>query len=185
MDLLNLARRAHEDTGKIIGTLSAGDWESPTPCAEWAVRDVVRHLIDNNERFAALADERERFARQPSDGRLLEAFTESSAELLGVFGAEAQAKPIEFGRFGTLPGRRALGALFVDVLVHGWDLDTAIGREHHWDDELATVALSIAGRYPNAAPVRGPGGAFALALEAPPDATPGERLIALLGRSVC
>jgi uncharacterized protein (TIGR03086 family) len=182
MDIWGFTHRAHEDTGKIIATLGEGDWGRPTPCTEWTAGEVVRHLVDNNKRYAALAAERDRTPVPPLDARLPEAFLDSSAEFLKAFDAEARKKTLDFGIFGSLPGGYAMGVLFVDVLVHGWDLDTAMGREHHWDDELVTVALSIASKYPNAAPVRGPGGAFAEAVAPVGDAAPGDRLVALLGR---
>jgi uncharacterized protein (TIGR03086 family) len=176
MDLWELTRRAHQDTTKIIGRLTAEDWDRPTPCSEWTVRDVVEHLIDNNDRFAALAVGRP----QHRSG----SYEESSAEFLDAFDAEARSKALDFRQFGVLPGRIGLGVLFVDVLVHAWDIDTALGREHHWDDELATAALGFASRYPDVAPVRGPGGAFADAVDVPSGARPGDRLIALLGRPI-
>jgi len=182
MDIWGLTRRAHEDTGKIINTLTEGDWRRSTPCSEWTAGDVVRHLVDNNTRFAALAAGRDRSPVSAPETRLPDAFAESSAEFLEAFDAEARKKTLDFGAFGPLPGGFAMGVLFVDVLVHGWDLDTALGREHRWDDELVTIALSIAGKYPDVAPVRGPGGAFAAAVEPGGNAAPGDRLVALLGR---
>lgn len=183
MDFLEVTRRAHRQAGTTISGI--GDaWDRSTPCAEWTVRDVVKHLVDNNERSAAQASGRPRNTRATTDGNLVQAYEESSAEFLTAFDTPALSKIFDFGNFGPLPGANVLAVLFVDTLVHGWDLAAALGREHHWDDELATAALAVASRYPDVTPVRGPGGAFGHAVEAPPDAGPGERLIALLGRSI-
>ncbi|WP_181770425.1 TIGR03086 family metal-binding protein [Amycolatopsis pittospori] len=184
MDFLALTTRAHHDTGTTIAGIGTDDWGRSTPCAEWTVRDIVKHLIDNYERGAAQAAGRPRETHPTSDDDLTDAYEKSSSEFLAAFGTQALEKIFDFGGFGPLPGKNVLAVLFVDTLVHGWDLDAALGREHHWDDELATAALRVASRYPDVMPVRGPGGAFDHAVEAPPDAGPGERLIALLGRSI-
>ncbi|EME63756.1 TIGR03086 family metal-binding protein [Amycolatopsis decaplanina] len=183
MDLIALTTRAHHATGATIAGIGADDWDRSTPCAEWTVRDIVKHLIDNNEHRAAQASGRARKTRPTTDGDLARSYAESSSEFLDAFDAQALEKTFDFGTFGPLPGKNALAVLFVDTLTHGWDLDTALGREHRWDDELATAALKVAGRYPDVMPVRDPGGAFDHAVEAPPGAGPGEALIALLGRS--
>lgn len=183
MDFLALTTRAHHATGTTIAGIGADDWDRSTPCAEWTVRDIVKHLIDNNEHRAAQATGLPRKTRPTADDDLATSYEESSAEFLAAFGGPALEKTFDFGNFGPLPGKNALAVLFVDTLTHDWDLDTALGREHRWDDELAAAALKVASRYPDVMPVRGPGGAFDHAVEAPPGATPGDRLIALLGRS--
>ncbi len=183
MDFLELTKRTHDEVRATTAGITAGDWDRSTPCAEWTVRDIVKHLIDNNESRASQAAGRERNTRSGPDSDLAKAYEESSAEFIDAFDGEAIEKTYDFGAFGPLPGKNTLAVLFVDTLVHSWDLDAALGREHRWDDELATAALAIASRYPDVAPVRGPGGAFAHAVEARSDAGPGERLIALLGRS--
>jgi uncharacterized protein (TIGR03086 family) len=182
MDFLALTTRAHHATRTTIAGIGADDWDRSTPCAEWTVRDIVEHLIDNNERAAARAADRPRVTRSTTVDNLATAYAESSAEYLAAFDDQALEKIFDFSKLGPLPGKNVLAVLFVDTLVHEWDLATALGREHRWDDELATAALGVASRYPDGTPVRGPGGAFDHAVEAPPGAGTGDRLIALLGR---
>ncbi|MGY6658163.1 TIGR03086 family metal-binding protein [Amycolatopsis sp. TRM77291] len=183
MDLLSLTTRAHRAAGTTIAGIGADDWDRSTPCAEWTVRDIVKHLIEGHDSRTAQATGHPMKSRPSADDDLARSYDESSAEFLAAFDGEALEKTFDFGSFGKLPGKNALAVLFVDTLTHHWDLDTALGREHHWDDELAEAALKVASRYPDVMPVRGPGGAFDHAVEAPPDAGPGARLIALLGRS--
>ncbi|WP_158889268.1 TIGR03086 family metal-binding protein [Amycolatopsis anabasis] len=186
MDFSEVDRRAIAATGRIIEGLGAADWGRPTPCSGWAVRDVVAHLIGNNENFGAQAAGR----TPPSpverpDHALAGAYAESAARYLEDFAGEgALERRIVLGEFGTFPGSVTAGVHFVDVLVHGWDLGQALGLDYLPEDDLALPALAFAERYPDAAPVRGPGGAFAYPVEVPEDARPGERLIALLGRPI-
>ncbi|UMP05935.1 TIGR03086 family metal-binding protein [Amycolatopsis sp. EV170708-02-1] len=183
MDLIALTTRAHQATGETIAGIGANDWDRSTPCAEWTVRDIVKHLIEGHDSRTAEASGHPMKSRPSADDALAGSYAESSAEFLAAFDAEALEKSFDFGIFGPLPGKNALAVLFVDTLTHHWDLDTALGREHRWDDKLAEAALKVASRYPDVTPVRGPGGAFDHAVEAPPGAGPGARLIALLGRS--
>ncbi|MGK4592666.1 TIGR03086 family metal-binding protein [Amycolatopsis sp. w19] len=183
MDLIALTTRAHRATGATIAGIGADDWDRSTPCAEWTVRDIVKHLIEGHDSRTAQATGHPMKSRPSADDDLAGSYEASSAEFLAAFDGEALEKTFDFGSFGPLPGKNALAVLFVDTLTHDWDLNTALGREHRWDDELAEAALKVASRYPDVTAVRGPGGAFDHAVEAPPDAGPGARLIALLGRS--
>ena len=36
----------------MIAGVRDDQWELPTPCAEWSVRDLVQHLITGNQLFA-------------------------------------------------------------------------------------------------------------------------------------
>ncbi|UUV29104.1 TIGR03086 family metal-binding protein [Amycolatopsis roodepoortensis] len=183
MDLIPLTTRAHRAAGATIAGIGADDWDRSTPCAEWTVRDIVKHLIEGHDSRTAQATGRPVRPRPSADDDLARSYAASSAEFLAAFDGEALEKTFDFGSFGKLPGKNVLAVLFADTLTHHWDLDTALGREHQWDDELAEAALKVASRYPDVMPVRGPGGAFDHAVEAPPGAGPGDRLIALLGRS--
>ena len=40
-------------TGNLVDAIEPGQWELPTPCPDWSVRDVVNHLVFGHRRFAA------------------------------------------------------------------------------------------------------------------------------------
>ncbi|MCW2860095.1 MAG: hypothetical protein JWP48_1803 [Actinoallomurus sp.] len=45
MDLMPLARDERKDFAAFLATLSPRQWEAPTLCARWRVREVVAHVI--------------------------------------------------------------------------------------------------------------------------------------------
>ena len=49
MDLKPLARDERADLAEFLATLSPEQWEAPTLCAGWRVRDVVAHMLNYDE----------------------------------------------------------------------------------------------------------------------------------------
>src|SRR4029079_8295807 len=42
---VDMYRRSVEECGQRVMAIGVGDWSRPTPCSEWSVRDLVRHLV--------------------------------------------------------------------------------------------------------------------------------------------
>ena len=42
---IEMYRRSLEEFGQRVMAVAPGDWVRPTPCREWSVRDLVRHLV--------------------------------------------------------------------------------------------------------------------------------------------
>ncbi|QUQ68596.1 maleylpyruvate isomerase family mycothiol-dependent enzyme [Kutzneria sp. CA-103260] len=49
MTLLELARQERTDLAEFLATLSPDEWDAPSLCAGWRVRDVVAHMISYDE----------------------------------------------------------------------------------------------------------------------------------------
>jgi uncharacterized protein (TIGR03083 family) len=49
MDLRRVARDERADLASFLATLSPQQWEAPTLCVGWRVRDVVAHVISYDE----------------------------------------------------------------------------------------------------------------------------------------
>jgi uncharacterized protein (TIGR03086 family) len=155
-----------------------------TPCAGWNLSALLRHL---GESVAVLHEAAEPgfLGPEPPDAP---ARTESGADLAGAVAA-AICRLVDgwrrAGRAAVLVGGRPLPAPVVEVVaaielaVHGWDVSVACGRDRPIPTGLA-LALT------RALPVVAGGlvrpGLFAPAVPAPPLGSPGDRLVALLGR---
>ncbi len=48
--LVDLFPELHTRLIELLGSLSTGDWQKPTVCSPWTVKDVAAHLLDGNVR---------------------------------------------------------------------------------------------------------------------------------------
>lgn len=183
MDLLDLDRRALAATGAHVAALDAGDLARPTPCTGWDVRALLNHVLGNNHLYAEAVTgapvdwavrDRDRVGDDPAA-----AYADSAATATAAFAAADLDAQVDMP-FGRLPAAQAVAVHFVDVLAHGWDLAVALDRDAALDPELASAALDIVAFYPP--DVFGTPVFFAEQQPVAADATPGERLVALLGR---
>ncbi len=83
--------------------------------------------------------------------------------------------------FATLPGSVALAIYISEVLVHTWDLATAIGVDVDWDDELALGALATM-RFGLPAESRGDDVPFGPVVDVASTALSIDQLVGWLGR---
>lgn len=81
--------------------------------------------------------------------------------------------------FGDYPGADYAGQLFMDTLIHGWDVAKATGQDTRLDQELVTACMPIADQLTRQFRSAG---VFGEDLAVSPDADLQTRLLALLGR---
>jgi uncharacterized protein (TIGR03086 family) len=81
--------------------------------------------------------------------------------------------------FGDFPGSEYASQLFLDTLVHGWDIAVGSGQVATLDADLVQACLPIAERISEQ---WRSAGIFGESLDVGPDATPQAKLLALLGR---
>ncbi|MEV4754742.1 TIGR03086 family metal-binding protein [Micromonospora sp. NPDC049559] len=152
----------------------------PTPCAEYAVRDLLNHLFHVVVQFQGLAsrqpadfvttpdyldgDWRGRFATET--GRLAEAWSDPSA-LDGV--SPGMGMPQE------TVGNMAL----VDLTVHAWELARATGQPYEPDPAVVSALYEPMERL---LPQGRRFGVFADPVPVPAEATEFDRLLGLTGR---
>ncbi|MBL1101836.1 TIGR03086 family metal-binding protein [Streptomyces coffeae] len=188
MDIQRLDRQALSLTGAVVSRVKTDHMRLATPCADWTMYGLLRHLISQNEGFAASA----RGMGEPwsvwRDGDIgndpAGAYEASADEVTTAFAEddvlERRFALPEVGEGFGVPGRIAIGFHLIDYVVHAWDVAVTIGAPWEPSDELTTAALRIAGLVPDEG--RGPGAAFRRRNAVPDDAPPGHRLLALLGR---
>lgn len=165
--------------------MGSGQWDAPTGCPDWTVRELVNHLVTGNLSFAALLTEQappdrtadhlgtdpERAYRQAAD-ELTAAFVRP-----GVLERVYQAPP------GAMPGLALARLRITEALVHGWDLARATGQPTAAlpaalaETELGLVTAQLAG-------VPRTGHPFGPSQPVAEDAPAIDRLVAYLGRPV-
>jgi uncharacterized protein (TIGR03083 family) len=53
-----LAEEEYRRLLALLADLGDGDWQRPTDCSEWDVRDLVAHLVGNAEMSASMREMR-------------------------------------------------------------------------------------------------------------------------------
>lgn len=190
-DLIALDRTAVQESLRILRTARDTDWERPSPCTGWTLRDLVAHMTAQHHGFAAAARgsgaDRTYWIEQDLGRDPFKIYDESVRHVLAAFAEEGVLERgftlPEIG--GTFTGRSAVGFHFLDYVVHSWDVARTIGIDVGIDfpPPVIGAALEIARRVPKGPERRGPGAAFAPVLPTPEHASPLEEMLALLGRS--
>jgi uncharacterized protein (TIGR03086 family) len=185
-EAVELYRRSVEDFGRRVMTIGDGDWDRPTPCADWTVRDLVRHLV-YEELWAppllegqTMADVGDRY-----EGDILGADPQAAWKEAAAAALAAAVPPDVLGRtvhlsFGDFPGREYLGQLTADHVIHAWDLARGIGADDRLPPDLVEFVHDFMA--PQVDAWRG-AGVFAEAVEIPADADLQSKLLALTGRA--
>ncbi len=182
--------QALDATGKLVAAVRDEQWLDPTPCPDWTVRDLVRHIIGGNRMFAAIlrgeppgASGGGSPAGPGQPGRdLLGGYREAASELLAAFSQPGVLEEMFTVPFGTVPGSVALHLRITEVLVHGWDLAWATGQPARFPGALAEQELAFSRRaLGDVPPGRSP---FGPPQPVPADAPLIDQLAACLGRTV-
>ncbi len=140
MNLRALAREERTDLAAFLETLSPEDWETPSLCEGWRIRDVIAHAISFDE--IGLRGHVERFARGRLNPNRINAI--GHAEYAGCEPEELIAilrrnlDPSGFpAAFGGMIG-------FADGLIHHQDIRRPLGRPREIPAERLRPALSVA-----------------------------------------
>ena len=123
MDVKRLLREERADFAAFLSTLTPQQWQAPTLCAQWRVRDVVAHVIsyDNlgpRSLLALAAQGRFRLSRINA-AALARYDTRSPEQLLALLNDHLQPR----GQPAALGGRAGL----VETLTHHQDIRRALG----------------------------------------------------------
>lgn len=162
-----------------IAAVPADAWESPSPCAGWTARDVVRHVFDTQGMFLGFVGREVGDVPSVADDPL-GAWTAASAGVMRCLEDPAVANAEYKGMSGPSTFEAGVDQfLCFDLVVHAWDLARAAGLDHRMDPEEIAKVRAVAESFGPA--LRGPQ-AFGPEIEPPPGADEQNRLLAFLGR---
>jgi uncharacterized protein (TIGR03086 family) len=185
-DIAASHRKALEATGKVVAGILPGQWDAPTPCAEWTVRELLNHIVAGNWWAAALAGGATieqvgtRLDGDVLGGDAARAYSRSAEAAGSAFDAPGALDAPCAVSYGPVPGAVYAGHRFIDVLVHGWDLAVATGQDATIDAELARECWAVV--EPQLDMLRG-SGMFGDARPAATASDPSTRLLSQLGRA--
>jgi uncharacterized protein (TIGR03086 family) len=168
--------------GAIVGNIGDADLTRPTPCAKFAVADVLEHMIAGASAFAPGFRGDGSAPNPPTAGTVFDRWNAAMGALMeSVHTDGAQDNKIS-SPFGEVTGGFFARYVAVDGITHAWDLAVATGQSFDPPAELVAEIDAFAREL--LGPDLRDGDTFAAATEPPADATPIERLVAFTGRTV-
>ena len=174
----------------VCALVRPGEMTLPTPCADWDLGMLLAHLSDSMADLETAIRTGNLDLEHPPDpavGDPVETLRDQAAQLLCA--AYGYGGPGRFVAVGGLPVPVGLVACTgaVEIAVHGWDVSaarggasgggTGCGRVRPIPAVLATQMLRLGPLL-----VVGREGLFAVPVDVPAQASPGDRLVGYLGR---
>jgi uncharacterized protein (TIGR03086 family) len=182
---IEMYRRSVEGFGQRVMAVGPGDWDRPTPCRDWSVRDLVQHLV-SEELWAppllegqTIAEVGDRFEGDLLGADPQGAWKAAAAPALAAATEDVLDRTVHLS-FGDVPGREYIGQLTADHVIHAWDLARGIGGDDRLDAELVEFVHAFLA--PQVEAWRG-AGVFGSPVEVPADADLQSKLLALTGRT--
>jgi uncharacterized protein (TIGR03086 family) len=180
-------QRASVRFGDLVHMVRDDQWDLPTPCADWTVRDLVNHVAGENLWTVPLMAGRTiAEVGTAYDGDVLgddpvASSDDAAAAARAALGADGALERTVHLSFGDKPAEEYVQQLLADHLLHGWDLAQALGVDDRLDPDLVDAVASwfttVEEGYRQVGAI-GPRAAVA------PDADAQTRLLARFGRSV-
>jgi uncharacterized protein (TIGR03086 family) len=162
-----------------VDAIGDDQWDLPTPCEQWNVRDLVRHVFDTQAMFEGFVGrdlgEIPAFDDDPK-GAWAAARDKVQADLDDPALAQAE--------YDGLQGRSTFekgvdGFLSFDQVVHGWDLARATGQDERIEPhEVSRISADVQGL----GDMLRSSGACGPSIDPPPGADAQTRLLSELGR---
>ena len=177
-DPVVLFERATARAATVMASVTIGQLDGPTPCADWDVQQLIDHMVGGTDYLlAALAGE----APPALAGRTVEDYTRGLEQLSSGLRAPGSLDRMCMSPLGfEWPVAQAVAGTFMDALIHTWDLATATGQDASLDPELVDACVEM---FLPDMPQRGRAtGLVGPAVVVPDDASAQNQLLAAMGR---
>ncbi|HEY0260628.1 MAG TPA: TIGR03086 family metal-binding protein [Lacisediminihabitans sp.] len=179
-DWLKLQRQAHREFATRLDAVV--DWDAPTPDTEWTVRDLVRHVVEEQQWVPHLLNGQTTEQAGPKIASLGDDLrAEWRLYSLAASAAWAEAAPdaqVHLS-YDTVTVEEYLREQTSDVTIHSWDLARATGAPEQLDTELVEAVWTV---FEPQEETLSASGLYASPVRMPDDAPLQSRLLALTGR---
>jgi uncharacterized protein (TIGR03086 family) len=188
MENWELYRRAQDGFDAVITAVGREQWEQPSTCIGWTVRDVAGHVIWGQHQMRAWATGAEYTDTSGAPGSphpavvagedpvaSWRAAREAAAAALT---GKAFARTVSLPGIGEVPLAAVVTLLITDQVTHSWDIGHALARDVRLDPELVEVAFAWARKN-----VVRASGFFGPELAPPEGGDEQARMLAFLGRA--
>jgi uncharacterized protein (TIGR03086 family) len=172
---LDLWRQTAAKWSEVYGQVTDSQWEKPTPCDEWNVRQLVDHTL----------------SWQAEGGRLIGAGTAPGDDwerIRAAFDALLSDPSRLTGNvpeFAGIPKQDLAAFLIGDLLIHSWDLARSIGADETLPpDTVEATTMGLHHVPPDLLRGTNPLGQkmMAAAVEVPAGASAQQKMLAFTGR---
>jgi uncharacterized protein (TIGR03086 family) len=174
MDIVDRYQDAADGFTARLDAVADDQWDNPTPCTDWNVRQLVDHVIEIQGQIP------EGLGSSVPDGdgtqERWNRVRKAAIAALRQPGVFERTMP---GRAGDVPVEMALLPRLSDLILHTWDLARATGGDEHVDADSAAVVLEFL--KPNDEILRS-SGTFGPKVDPPPGADAAVELLCFSGR---
>lgn len=177
MDIVNLWSRVADGFGARLDAIANDQWDDPTPCPDWNVRELAHHAIGSQRLLPArlgveidAPDDDPKAAWPATRDAALTAFQKP--------GVLEQKVEMPFGEMTV--GQMLTNVAVGDLLIHSWDLARATGGDERLDPDA--VATAYEGLQPLDEFLHSTGNVFGPKVEPPPGADLQTQLLCFSGR---
>ena len=179
-DWLALQKQAHREFASRLAAVS--DWDAPTPDADWNVRQLVTHVIEEQQWVphllgGATVEQAEQRIDPLKDDLVAEWALYSFAASAAWHSASPDA--IVSLSYDRVPVSEYLREQVSDVAIHSWDLARAVGAPEELDDDLVAAVWTV---FEPQKDTLAASGLYAPPVPLPSDAPLQLRLLAVTGR---
>jgi uncharacterized protein (TIGR03086 family) len=177
-DPVALYRAATDRAIAAVEAVRPDQLDSPTPCTEWTVQELIDHLVGGTEYLLSAAEQREPVHRTDTTAAEFRRDVADVLDALKLPGAMDRmcTSPLGF----QWPVSQAVAGTFMDVLIHTWDLARATGQDEKLDPDMVDACTAM---FLPEMPERGrAAGIVGPAVEIGDTVSAQERLLAAMGR---
>lgn len=142
MDLNTLYHRTVECWAARVNEVRDDQWDDPTPCAEWTVRDLVNHVAGEDlwtvplMQGQTIDDVGDRFDGDVLGDRPVPAALDAAKEAVSVVAERLPRGELVHLSYGDEDPGEYVRQLAADHLIHAWDLAAATGGDKRLEPHL-------------------------------------------------
>jgi uncharacterized protein (TIGR03086 family) len=146
MDPLEALSQSSREFEARLRQVGDDQWDRPTPCTEWSVRQLTNHILlgtrmsvqllagmSQQEVIAGLGDDLMADCADP-----VADFTALATQMQDGFAAPDGLEGTVDHPMGELPRATFIGFRIIDNATHAWDLARAIGADEELDADLVS-----------------------------------------------
>src|SRR5438067_1950357 len=139
MDTMDLYRRAQDGFDAVLAAVRDDQWDTPSACAEWSVRDVAGHVVWGQHQLRAWATGEDYAETAGAPGAPhpavlagtdpVETWRAARTASAATLTEESLRRPVSLPGLGEIPVAGVVTLLITDLVAHRWDIGSATGQD--------------------------------------------------------